>query len=188
MNRQSQKTDATRQAFVDAFCGLCESMPIDRITVNALTKKAGYNRSTFYAYFTGIQELLEHIEYEVILFVRNNLFTTIENIGVAEKFIEMFTEDVNDIQNRYIGILLLTPVQINFAAHLKDALLPAFMANFNIADNDYKAKYALDYHISGMISMMTRWVTNGRDISVEVLGEAVQSVMTRGVLGVLGNK
>ena len=41
----------TKQALLDAFCHLAETIPIEEITVTQLCQEAGVNRTTFYRYY-----------------------------------------------------------------------------------------------------------------------------------------
>ena len=58
------KPTTARTCIVEAFLQLCQTLPCDKITVSQLTKKAGYNRSTFYAYFNNTDDLLKQLETE----------------------------------------------------------------------------------------------------------------------------
>ena len=57
------KMPTARDCIVEAFLQLCQTLPCDKITVSQLTKKAGYNRSTFYAYFNNTDDLLKPVSY-----------------------------------------------------------------------------------------------------------------------------
>lgn len=46
MENNKNTADQTRQAFLEAFCLLYSKKPVERITVQEVAKKAGYNRST----------------------------------------------------------------------------------------------------------------------------------------------
>lgn len=70
MKKQPEITERTRQIFVDAFCELYTQKPIEKISVQELTKKAGYNRSTFYLYFSDLYELREYVENDLIEFIK----------------------------------------------------------------------------------------------------------------------
>lgn len=67
MHKSPKITDATRQAFLEAFCILCNKKPVGKITIKEITAKAGYNRCTFYQYFHDVYDLLAYIEDEVIV-------------------------------------------------------------------------------------------------------------------------
>jgi len=62
---------------------------------------------------------LEHIENELISFVKTSIFDTIESASVAERFISMFTSDVQRVQEIYFGILFANPNNSGFAKRLK---------------------------------------------------------------------
>lgn len=75
MKKQVEITAATRNAFLDAFCTLYKRKPIEKITIQELTDKAGYNRSTFYQYFKDIYGLLTYIEDNVIMLIKEKHFS-----------------------------------------------------------------------------------------------------------------
>lgn len=63
------KMPTARECIVEAFLQLCQTLPCDKITVSNLTKKAGYSRSTFYAYFNNTDDLLKQLENELFQIV-----------------------------------------------------------------------------------------------------------------------
>ena len=67
------KPTTARTCIVEAFLQLCQTLPCDKITVSQLTKKAGYNRSTFYAYFNNTDDLLKQLENELFQLVETFL-------------------------------------------------------------------------------------------------------------------
>ncbi len=62
MHKQPEVTDATREAFIDAFCKLASEKPINEISIKEITDLAGYNRTTFYRYFSNVETLLDNVE------------------------------------------------------------------------------------------------------------------------------
>lgn len=91
----------TKQALLDAFCRLADTIPINEITVTQLCQEAGINRTTFYRYYdipTDVivqkaEELMEQavssahnssIEdvYEYILYLCNTYYENRKLIGV----------------------------------------------------------------------------------------------------------
>lgn len=66
MNKQSKVTDATRDAFIDAFFILAKKKNIKQITIREITDLAGYNRTTFYRYFEDVYALIEYTEDEFL--------------------------------------------------------------------------------------------------------------------------
>ena len=66
MKKHSETTEATRLHILSAFWELCQEMPFEKISVNAIATKANIHRSTFYRYFTDIQNVLEEFEDELL--------------------------------------------------------------------------------------------------------------------------
>ena len=52
MQKKEKMTGQTRQNLMDAFWILYCEKRIEKITVKDIVNKAGYNRSTFYEYFS----------------------------------------------------------------------------------------------------------------------------------------
>lgn len=72
MKKQPQITEKTRQKFVEVFCELYSQKPIEKISVQEIANKSGYNRSTFYQYFTDIYELLDSVENDLLNDMKKN--------------------------------------------------------------------------------------------------------------------
>ena len=66
MKKQPEQTAQTRRKLMDSFWKLFCDDGIDRVTVGAVTKCAGYNRGTFYEYFTDVYDLLDQLEDELL--------------------------------------------------------------------------------------------------------------------------
>lgn len=66
------RSQDTKQAFKEAFCLLYQTKPLTKISIQEISQKAGYNRSTFYQYFFDINDLLEHIEQELLDYIKHN--------------------------------------------------------------------------------------------------------------------
>ena len=66
---ESRRTRYTRRAMQDALIELLRDQPLGSITVKALCERADVNRSTFYAHYTSIEDLLHDIEDETMAWV-----------------------------------------------------------------------------------------------------------------------
>ena len=62
MNKRPKITEQTRNNLISAFWSLYMKKPLSRISVKEITDLAGYNRATFYHYFTDVPALLEEEE------------------------------------------------------------------------------------------------------------------------------
>lgn len=59
-------TGMTRQNLMDAYWDLYTTTQLSKLTVKMVTDRAGYNRGTFYAYFTDLKELQEQVENDLL--------------------------------------------------------------------------------------------------------------------------
>ena len=66
---ESRRTRYTRRAMQDALIDLMRERPLGSITIKALCEQADVNRSTFYAHYDSIEELLHDIEDETMAWV-----------------------------------------------------------------------------------------------------------------------
>ena len=66
MNRNPRRTEQTRQDLIDAFWSLYCKKSIEKISVKEVAAKAGYNRGTFYEYFTDVYSLLKQLELSLL--------------------------------------------------------------------------------------------------------------------------
>jgi AcrR family transcriptional regulator len=73
VKKQPQITEKTRQMFINVFCELYSKKPIEKISAQEIANRAGYNRSTFYQYFTDIYELLNFIENDLLNYIKEEL-------------------------------------------------------------------------------------------------------------------
>jgi len=184
MNKQTKVTEVTKQAFIDAFCSLCKTTPIEKITIHELTKKAGYNRCTFYEYFTNVYDLLEHIEDELLSRMKANFSETIKSIDDAEKFISLLV-NLQKGQEKYFDVLFSDSYNSKFAKRMKSVMVPAFMRQFNISSRDMQSRYVLEFHLSGLIAVMANWIVNRRDIPMRQLGGVIRGILDEGILKML---
>jgi len=185
MPKTSPTAAATRQIFIDCFCELYASKPIDKITVAEISRKAGYNRQTFYEYFSSIYDLLERIEDELIDLIGEKIAATISVGQFTDLFLMAFSE-MQSSTEKYAFTLLIGDQTPQFQTKLKKAVLPVIMASFHISPEDISAVYALDFYLSGMLSMLSDWHISGRELSIDEMAVLVRTILTQGVLKAIG--
>jgi len=66
MNVSDQETLSASWLITEAFDGLLGAVPFERITVDAIVRKAGISRSTFYLHFQDKFDLLEQVTERII--------------------------------------------------------------------------------------------------------------------------
>ncbi|TPF96360.1 hypothetical protein EP30_08000 [Bifidobacterium sp. UTCIF-39] len=64
--KNPEQTGQTIRNIKEAFWKLYEEKPIEKISVKQITDLAGYNRATFYLYFSSVRDVRDQIEDDLI--------------------------------------------------------------------------------------------------------------------------
>ena len=184
MKKQPEITEATKRDFIRAFCEYYRERPIEKITVKEISEKAGYSRVTFYNYFNDPYDLLNQIEQEFISNFTKEIRCNIEQDKLLDNFLYTFDKLIND-NEMYSQILLNNSYNVQFSKRLQENIIPLALRNFNISPDNKKAIYAFEFYIPGVISMITSWMKNGKDMPLEELGGIIKGILKEGVLAQL---
>lgn len=159
MKKQPELTKKTRQKIVDAFWNLYAEKSIEKITVKEITQLAGYNRSTFYEYFTDVYDVLEQIEQSLIPSAAeippvNFSMKKGEDIALGT-FLQLFEK-----HDKYYTLLLGDRGDPAFQGKLKRSIKPMI---FQMVCEQQEVRdpvmldYALEYMLSAMIGILSYW-------------------------------
>lgn len=174
MKKQPEITGQTRKNIIRAFCRLYEEKPIEKISVKDVIALAGYNRSTFYVYFSDIYALLEYIENDVIDYIKNGFDSkTKSQIDLLNLFAAK--ED-------YLKVLLGTFGCI----HFQDRLKTEFLKTSKLTESeDNLQPYVSEFHLTVSLSMYRLWLKRGKDLSTDELASLIHTLYISGAQGVL---
>ena len=182
MGKRKEITRVTKQNFVDAFWKLYCEKRIEKITVKDITSKAGYNRSTFYEYFSN--------PYDVLAYLEQSLIPTLETLPPIETHsgsfgmpMDMFMQ-LYEKNSVYYSVLLGERGDPAFAGKLKNAVKPLLIRELKpeMPEDRIKLEYILEYTLDAMIGIMSYWYQQREPVSKEVLFELVRQLMEEGVL------
>ncbi len=176
MKKQPERTAMTRGTLIDTFIKLSENKPINKISVSEICNVAGYNRSTFYQYFTDTHHLLSCIEDDLLLYIKNTVISQIGERHPENLFVDLFIE-VNTEKKNTLKLLLDKSLNNGFPTKLKESLIPLFAAQMNLSLDDEQTIYKLDFYLSGIISVLSRWVTSDTPMPPEKYGLIVQQLV-----------
>lgn len=185
MKKQPEVSEATKQALIDAFCLLNRDMPIGKITIQAITRKAGYNRCTFYQYFKDVYDLLDHIESIVISHVKENFQKNITQQDFSRTFFDAFTR-IQQERSPYFTMLLRPANRTHFTERLTEEVLPIFMERFNLPKEHPHSEYLASMYLATVITAIGHWVNHNRSLPLEDLSKMLGNVLTQGVMTEIG--
>lgn len=168
MAKYKDVTAKTRQNIIDAFWELYCEKRIDKITIGEITMKAGYNRSTFYEYFSDVYDVLEQIEQSLLPNIEElpPLKQTSQGEGLAiDLFIKLYYKS-----SKYYTVLLGDKGDPAFAGRIKNGIKEKLKAEIGqVNQQDFELDYTLEYMLSAMIGILTYWFKNNENISKEDL-------------------
>lgn len=170
------KSETTKQALISAFCLLYREKPLDKITVQAITRKAGYNRSTFYQYFFDVYDLLDFIEKDTIDYIIQNRKD--ERKVESDVFLENLVDLYND-RGLYVEALMGDYGSSHFLIKLENSM-HEIIPELNIPDDDPLKAYRIQYRISTSLSLFRLWIKRGKDLSVNELLQLVWNLYLNG--------
>lgn len=180
VKKHPEITDATRQAFVDAFCYYYRSRPIEQITVIDVARKAGYSRATFYKYFKDVYDVEEYIANELMQAVQEKVAGNLDKEELLDSFVYRFSEVVGGRAD-YIS-LLVAPDHTSILQKMREGAIPFLMDYFGADPDDWKVRCALEFYFSGVLTLLGVWAKSDQEIPVEQLGELIKGILQEGIL------
>lgn len=129
-NHRENKTKIYR-----SFCELYRQKPLEKISIQEISNRSGYNRSTFYQYFTDIYELLDAVESNLLLDIKTEL---------ADK--ELSMHSVQD------ALSCLDKKNISMEQYL------------NLPQNHALTPYFIEFYLTTTLSLFRLWLQRDKDV------------------------
>ena len=175
MNKNPERTEATRQNFQTAYYQmLCEG---NKITVNTLCEKAGYNRSTFYRYFSDTNQILEEIEATIASHIKDNVNEMLDKHDFEDFVIRMgvLFESNGDI------ICTLLEKSPAFIQTMKREISPILLKHCQI--DDFTDKNLVISFISAAISQtLVEWHRTGKKTPINEVSTFIVGTLKNGII------
>lgn len=156
----NRRVRMTKKMMKDAMLELMESRPLEKISVTDLCENADLNRSTFYAYYEDVGQLLAEIENDVLnqLPVAPDKIEDYSNdtfLSILETFFEYVREN-----ERLFRILIIKRDSNSFHSKLLNTVMEKYrdLSNKNsILPSRYKYLFCL----RGVMGIMKEWIIEG---------------------------
>lgn len=186
MKKQQDTTNETKNSFIVSFCKLYMKKPIEKISIRELTDTAGYNRTTFYNYFSDIYDVLDYIENSSIRYVKKNIIIDMKKENPSKQFINTFL-NIYENWESYIKVLLSNQNSAHFTDRLKKELFNSCMDAFNLPKNNIRAEYILDFYLSAIISVISRWIKNQSEMSSLEMANLLEDMLKNNIFTKIDN-
>ena len=161
---------------MDAFCELYIQKPIEKISVQEIANRAGYNRSSFYLHFCDIYELLDYLESYVLVSMLQKLNK--DNAGIQDILLS------NGEINFYLRALFGEFGSNHFLERLKKSI-PFESHKLSIAEDNPLAPYLMEFHLSTVLSLFRLWYRRNKDLPQEELFRLMLLLYTGGTSAIL---
>ena len=178
----------TKRAIQEAFYDLLAEKDLDEITIKAIASTAGINRKTFYNHYSGIHQLVNEIENELIEILEANLnerdlcSDLINPLVFYDQLADIFMSDVN-LHAHFKKFGSHTSLTRKILETLKASLMSAFSRQLDL-DNT-TLKIALDYWSAGLLAVFDLWYQDGSMESVAQINKTVSILSSTGFRGLL---
>ena len=187
MDEGNQRTRLTVRLIREALMRLLEDMDFDRVTVSAICKEAGVNRSTFYRYYNDQFELLESIELELIEELESHGSIVTDLVDLSEEarqaILRNYVDFFNCIERRSETYrILATRVRPNIFEKTYAIRTSAYETALEKDYGKSQASYAANFMVAGGQKVVTEWICRGRNRETpDEMAEMVLN-MTNGVI------
>lgn len=171
LDKRRVRSEKTKAAIKQAFLVLFKTKEPEEITVVELCKKAGINRSTFYAHYEYIELLIEEVlkdsVHEMISGMDTQWELPLEDGGVSRNSIALYLDSFlrNSTlrrfctctnSNKYISSII--------RAHVEYSLIPI---------EDTTRYYVSYFHYAGVMNFLLEWLNRWLPISKERVVEII---------------
>ncbi len=175
MKKQPEITDATREAFVNAFFQLAKKKNINQITIREITSLTGYNRTTFYRYFEDIYALVEYAEDELLQGVGRELEENrVDGVTGEGAFFEILIHFFQKEEERVL-ILMSEQNRSHFLRRIKENIINHLYEEHNSADTP-KKRAIMDIYFFGIFHAISVHLQSRDSLSDEDLLEIIQTL------------
>ncbi|NLM56740.1 MAG: TetR/AcrR family transcriptional regulator [Clostridiales bacterium] len=188
MKTIDRRTRKTKKAIRHAFAELLSQKDINDITIRDIADLADINRKTFYNYYSGIYQIVDEIENEIVSTYEKVLgeVDIKRDLKNPYRIFERLTSIINTDLDFYGYLLsvrenvsLVSKIVTMLKAKTKEALHPQIEIDETTAD------IVLDYAISGMIAVYQQWFNSDRRQSIEEISSTISILFFQGFSGIL---
>lgn len=178
-NPTDRRVQRTQKNIRNALISLLSEKELSQITVKELSDKADINRKTFYSYYSGIDDILDKIEDEIV----EKLLAIIRDYDFRSSDFDAYAlfcslnQIINDDFELYQSLIFSNNYDfllIKVKNTIKKTLLERYAPKIN-AQNNLLGLYA-EYVASGIVSMYIEWFHSDNNVSLEELAKAASDI------------
>lgn len=165
----------------NSFLTLLKEKPMQRITVREICEKAQINRSTFYAYYIDVYDLLKRIEQDLLdefgksLLMEITSWRDLSAIGICKNIFKVLERNI-----MLCEVLLGPNGDYNAIEKCIDLGKTFFMKPYIERYPTINPSLLESYYVfvsSGAVSLLKDWLINKKNISSDVMAQQIGSMI-----------
>ena len=151
--KNNRRRQQSQEKIETVFLALLEEKDIDQITVSDICKQTGLNRSTFYANYQDIYDLVEKLRLQLVKEVDELYENDIANKGYTDGYLRLFSH-IREHQLFYktyfkLGLEQKYPIDLRKLAR-----------DTRILGGEH-LEYHIAFHKAGITALIKRWLAGG---------------------------
>jgi len=188
MSKMSQPEE-TRNNLIEAFWELYKEKPLMKITVKEITDKAGYNRGTFYTYFSDVYEIQGILKKSLIPekdMILDPLMSLEKSGGKVFESFEKTNTYMRENSEK-IAVMIGPEGDSSFVHEFKMEIRKIIMSYVNEIGikEPRQFEYIIEYQISALMGIFQLWVEKKENMDECDLAELMKNVSQNGVTTIM---
>ena len=189
MNKNESKYFNTAKKMDDALLSLLEKKTFEYITIKDICEEANVNRSTFYLHYDNLNDLLEEVIsntnadfYEAFSFTERKDVAS-SNLNelnfINDSYLLPYLEFVRKHKRVYQEIKNNSSLfrADRYKKEIYQDFVNQILDKFGI-DDKYK-EYLFDFFVSGIQSIVARWLKNDCDLEVQEVANLIKTLVRK---------
>jgi AcrR family transcriptional regulator len=174
-----RKTRYTRMVLQDSLIELMKEKPISKITIKELCEKADINRSTFYAHYTDLYDLLHKVESETLSWAKEavaNLMGKPER-QEALKILEGIFQNLIE-NSKHLQVLMSEQGDIDFQKQVFTLIYEQIGINLSDENRGYEdaeESYFI-FVVNGSVGLIQHWLKTGLSKSAQEMANIIYNL------------
>jgi len=173
----------TKRAIREAFIALMVEKDVEKITIKEIAEKADVDRKTVYNYYSGIHEIREDLENEVLHIFERETQDSSLGLTDADSAFDLLTKIIND-NMQICSQLMRLDYNSNFLVKLieyfKQKIRQEMIKNERFDPN--RIDIAVEYVTSGLFSAYRYWFNSDRTQPLEEFSREVSRLVLSGLI------
>ena len=159
--KEDRRVRKTKKALRECLAEILAEKSIQNITVRELTDKADIHRSTFYANFTDIYDLYNHIE-ETLLSDLSDIFASAHNLDAVECVVLLlqYISDNKEMSRLVLGNNASDSFFNRISALFNDSCITYWRKAYSLAALSDELEIYSQFLFSGYLGVIRQWVIN----------------------------